>query len=85
MENCFTRIIYRSDEASLYEDIFTDRGGIKRSFYCLIVDQEAYCLSKEEGLQLEKKVESAYLLCHCDGIELSLIESSLMRTTDKHH
>ena len=85
MEECLTRIVYKSDIASLYKDIFIDRSGIKRSFYCLVVGQEAYCLSDEEGVQLEKAVEAAYLLFHFEGIELSLIESSALRVTDKFH
>lgn len=85
MEQCFTRVIYRSDSAALYEDIFTDASGTERSFYCLIVNQEAYSLSHEEGVLLEKTASDLFQFFHCEGIELTLAASSSLRTTDKLH
>lgn len=85
MEDCYTRIIYRSDRAALYESIFTDRLSVQRSFYCLIVNQDAYSLSREEGVSLEHTVKESYAVFNIEGIELALIEYSVLCSTDLLH
>ncbi len=85
MEECHTRIIYRSEESALYEDTFIDGVGTKRTFYCLIVESNAYALSREEGVVLERKVAESYKSFHHEGIEMALIQHSFNCVIDNLH
>ena len=85
MEQCFIRVIYRSANTTLYQETFTDTNSVERSFYCLIVNQDRYSLSHEEGVILEQSIADSFLVCHCEGIELILTASSALRVTDKMH
>ena len=85
MEDCSTRIIYRAESMALYENVFTDNSGTERSFYCLIVNQDAYALSYDEGFLLEKGIITLYESFHYEGIEMALVAHASFCKTDKLH
>ncbi len=85
MECYSTRIVYCSELAALYEYTLTSWCGAQRFFYCLIIGQERYHLSKEEGVILEKSVAESFNHLHIEGIEINLVNYSSFLAIDKLH